>query len=66
MEDESFTGDPDCEYAKRYLLLERLNNFVMVPGHGPDIENMSNEDLELYVKMLERLASKAEQIRMEG
>ncbi|GEC93066.1 hypothetical protein [Brevibacillus brevis] len=43
----------------RQALLKRLENFRMVPGHGPDVNNMSDEKLETYVKALESVFKKA-------
>lgn len=37
----------------RQYLLKRLQNFRTVPGHGPDISEMSDEQLEKYVSILE-------------
>jgi hypothetical protein len=39
--------------ATRQALLKRLQNFRTVPGHGPDISKMSDEQLEKYVSILE-------------
>ncbi|MBG9944382.1 hypothetical protein ABE237_16970 [Brevibacillus formosus] len=43
----------------RQVLLKRLANFRTVPGHGADVNNMSDEKLETYVKALESMFKKA-------
>ncbi|WP_429842755.1 hypothetical protein [Brevibacillus sp. FIR094] len=43
----------------RQDLLKRLANFQTVPGHGPNINSMSDEKLETYVKALESMFKKA-------
>lgn len=44
---------------KRKGLLKRLENFRSVPGHGPDIDAKTNDELELYVKLLESMFERA-------
>ncbi|MCY9734654.1 hypothetical protein M5X17_13015 [Paenibacillus alvei] len=44
---------------KRKGLLKRLENFRAVPGHGPDIEAKTDDELELYVKLLESMFERA-------
>lgn len=44
---------------KRKDLLKRASNFKTVPGHGPSLEEMSNEKLEKYVTMLEKTFEEA-------
>ncbi|MPY20278.1 hypothetical protein [Paenibacillus glucanolyticus] len=41
--------------TRRELLMERLSNYRTVPGHGPDISRKSDDELEDYVKLLERM-----------
>ena len=38
---------------KRKKLLEKLSNFRMVPGHGPDLSTMTDEQLEKRLWFLE-------------
>ncbi|MCY8992625.1 hypothetical protein [Bacillus atrophaeus] len=38
---------------KRKLLLDRLSNYRMVPGHGPDLSKMTDEQLEKRLCFLE-------------
>ncbi len=38
---------------KREQLLEKLKEYRWVPGHGPNIEKMSDEQLETLIKMLD-------------
>ncbi|MFW5436583.1 hypothetical protein [Paenibacillus apiarius] len=44
---------------KRKELLKRLENFITVPGHGPDIDAKTDQELELYVKLLESMFERA-------
>ncbi|MGK5511763.1 hypothetical protein [Brevibacillus formosus] len=43
----------------RQELLKRLANFRTVPGHGMDVNKMSDEELETYVKAIESMFNKA-------
>lgn len=45
--------------ARRKQLLERLRDFRVVPGHGPVIDDKTDDQLELYVNLLETMFSKA-------
>lgn len=38
---------------RRKELLKRLENFKTAPGHGPDINVKTDDELELYVNLLE-------------
>ncbi|WP_198406530.1 hypothetical protein [Bacillus velezensis] len=38
---------------KRKKLLEKLSDFRMVPGHGPDLSTMTDEQLEKRLWFLE-------------
>ncbi|AWM42729.1 hypothetical protein SJY89_19745 [Bacillus velezensis] len=38
---------------KRKKLLEKLSDFRMVPGHGPDLSAMTDEQLEKQLWFLE-------------
>jgi hypothetical protein len=44
--------------TNRQKLLERAKDFKFVPGHGPDIEDMSDEQLEKYVNLMESIFNK--------
>lgn len=41
--------------SKRGELLKRLSGFKTVPGHGPKLKEMSDEQLELRVRILESM-----------
>jgi hypothetical protein len=43
------------EESERHQLLERSNRFKFVPGHGPDINSMTNEQLEKHVNVMEKI-----------
>lgn len=45
--------------TRRKQLLERLRDYRVVPGHGPVIEDKTDDELELYVNLLETMFSKA-------
>ncbi|SMO54629.1 hypothetical protein [Melghirimyces algeriensis] len=44
--------------SKRDELLKRLSKFRTVPGHGPDIDEATDEELELFVSILEHMSEK--------
>ncbi|KZE67039.1 hypothetical protein AWM68_19730 [Fictibacillus phosphorivorans] len=39
--------------VERQKLLERAKDFKYVPGHGPNLENMTNEQLKKYNNVME-------------
>ncbi|PCK15090.1 hypothetical protein CEY02_21005 [Bacillus pumilus] len=40
-------------YIQRKELIEKAESFY-VPGHGPDFENMTNEQIENHIKFIEK------------
>lgn len=44
---------------KRKQLLERANEYKRVPGHGPNFKEMSDEELEKYIRIVEYMFEKA-------
>lgn len=40
---------------KRKKLLDKLSNYRMVPGHGPDLSKMTDSQLEKQLKIYESL-----------
>ncbi|MED0777811.1 MULTISPECIES: hypothetical protein [Bacillus amyloliquefaciens group] len=40
---------------KRKKLLDKLSNYHMVPGHGPDLSKMTDSQLEKQLKIYESL-----------
>lgn len=52
--------------SKRDELLKRLSRFTTVPGHGPNIDEQTDEELELYVEILEYMAKKGAEAKREG
>ncbi|WII36838.1 hypothetical protein [Paenibacillus thiaminolyticus] len=44
---------------RRKELLKRLENFKVVPGHGPDINAKTDDELELYLSLLETMFKRA-------
>ncbi|MEC1824088.1 hypothetical protein ABE321_15955 [Bacillus paralicheniformis] len=40
-------------YIERERLIEKARSFH-VPGHGPDFENMTNEQIEDHIKFIEK------------
>ncbi|MFK4167652.1 hypothetical protein ACI2LM_15545 [Paenibacillus lautus] len=49
--------------TRRELLLERLSNYHTVPGHGPDITKLSDDELEIRVKLLDAMFEAAYQAK---
>lgn len=41
--------------SKRERLLERACDFKRVPGHGPSLDDMTDEELEKYVSIMESM-----------
>jgi hypothetical protein len=39
---------------KRKQLLERASEFRFVPGHGPDIQTMTDDELERWITIMEK------------
>ena len=54
------------EMSKRDELLKRLGNFQMVPGHGPDIDTQTDEELELFVEILESMFEAGQKAKEEN
>jgi hypothetical protein len=47
--------DENTIESRRSELLKRLSNYHTVPGHGPNISEMSDDKLESYTNMLDRM-----------
>lgn len=47
-------------------LLKRLSKFRTVPGHGPNLEEKTDEELELFVGLLEAMAERGSETKRRG
>ncbi|NPC93641.1 hypothetical protein HOO54_15720 [Bacillus sp. WMMC1349] len=51
MTEEEFDADFE-NYIERERMIEKASS-VHVPGHGPDFEEMTNEQIERHIDMIE-------------
>jgi hypothetical protein len=52
--------------TKRDELLQRLSRFQTIPGHGPDINKATDEELERFVSILECMSERGREAKGEG
>ncbi len=53
--------------SRREYLIKRLTeDFMMVPGHGPDFSQMTDEELEKQLRFLESAFEMAWEAEEEG